>query len=141
VSARIVLDASIVMAWCFEDEASDYADAVLDALGARAEASVPAIWPLEVGNVLVTAERRGRITAADAGRFVDLLGRMPIRVVSDTPDRVLTRDVALAREHGLSVYDASYLQLAMREGAALATGDARLTAAAQRAGVRRWEMR
>ena len=62
-----VLDNSIVMSWCFEDEASAYADQVLDALHAD-EAIVPGIWPLEVANVMVVAERRKRLSKAETTR-------------------------------------------------------------------------
>jgi predicted nucleic acid-binding protein len=132
-----VLDASVVMAWCFEDEASAYADSALAEL-ARVEAIAPSVWPLEVGNVLVAAERRRRITATDAGRFAELLARLPIRIVPDAPDHVLGPVVALARDHGLSVYDASYLDLALREARPLASLDRRLLAAAAASGVPRW---
>ena len=65
---RFVLDNSIVMAWCFEDESDSFADAVLEQLQTKT-AIVPAIWPLEVGNVLLVAERRGRLSEADSARF------------------------------------------------------------------------
>ena len=129
-----VLDASVVMAWCFGDEEAPYADAVLESLSAR-EAVAPSVWPLEVGNVLVAGERRGRLSAASAARFLTLLAGLPIRVVEDSPDILLSQVLALAREHGLSTYDASYLSCAMRLGLPLATLDARLAAAAGRCGV------
>ena len=87
-----------------------------------------------MANVLVTAERRGRITAADAAGAVDLLERLPIRI--DSPHGgTLARCRAVAREYGLTAYDASYLELAFREGGELATFDERLAEAARRAGV------
>ena len=86
----------------------------------------------------MVAERRGRITAADSQRFVDLLARLPIRTVPDSPDRVLNGCVALARAQQLTVYDASYLDLAVREGAPIATLDERVREAAGRLGVALW---
>ena len=70
---RFVVDNSVVMAWCFGDESSKYTDAVLACLEAG-EAVVPAIWPLEVGNVLLVAERRGRLGKSDVARFLELRG-------------------------------------------------------------------
>lgn len=132
---RFVLDCSLTMAWCFQDEADEYADAILDAL-AKAEALVPSLWPFEVANVLLVAERRHRLTEAQSMRFVDLLAALPIRVDKDTGDHAWGTISSLAREHGLSSYDASYLDLSMRSGLALATADARLAKTARRVGAR-----
>ncbi|RME82058.1 MAG: PIN domain-containing protein [Caldilineae bacterium] len=134
MEGQFVLDASVTMAWCFEDEASAYADAVLDSL-THAKAVVPAVWPLEVGNVLAVAQRRGRIDQAGSVRFVTLLMQLPIMVEPETPQRVFGEILALAREHDLSSYDASYLDLAMRAGIPLATQDKGLQQAVARAGV------
>lgn len=122
------------MAWCFEDKASDNADAVLASL-AHVEAIVPAIWPLEVANVLLVAERRGRLSQADASRFVRLLQALPISIDTLTSDRALGVILDVGRDYGLSSYDASYLELAMREGLPLATLDSPLQQAAVTCGV------
>jgi len=135
MAERFVIDASVVLAWCFEDEASPYADAVLERL-AQAEALAPIIWPLEVGNALVVSERRGRITPAETVRFLNLLRQLPIIVEGETPPRMFGEILSLAREQGLSAYDAAYLDLAMRAGAPLATLDEALRQAARRCGVR-----
>jgi predicted nucleic acid-binding protein len=127
-----VLDASVTMAWCFEDEATPDTDAVLDRLGTD-EAAVPAIWPLEVANVLLIAERRGRVSEAQSSRFAGLLAQLPIHV-DDHPGDIAAL-AALGRRHELSSYDASYLALAQRLGAGLATLDRPLAGAAVRAGV------
>jgi predicted nucleic acid-binding protein len=123
------------MAWCFEDEPGDYADSVLASL-ADSEAIVPVIWPLEVANVLLVAERRGRLTQADATRFVRLLRMLPVVIDGETSDRALEAILDVGREYGLSSYDAAYLELAMREGLPLATQDDPLRRAAERCGVR-----
>jgi predicted nucleic acid-binding protein len=130
----LVLDASVNLAWVFEDEAGPYADTVLEAL-AEVEALVPAIWPLEVGNALLVAERRGRLNQADTSLFLALLGQLPITVEPQRPEQVLGEILALAREQGLSTYDAAYLHLAMRQGLPLATADKSLRQAAARIGV------
>ncbi len=129
-----VVDNSVVMAWCFEDETSRYADAVLDRL-AEATAFVPAIWPLEVGNVLLVAERKHLLSEADSARFIALLSELPIVVDQETPDRMIKEILALARKHHLSTYDASHLDLAMRKGLSIATRDKDLIAAAKRCRV------
>lgn len=130
----LVVDNSVVMAWCFVDEGREYADRILDKL-VTAEILVPAIWPLEVGNVLLVAERRKRLTRADSIRFLSLLDNLPITVEQETPDRMLKEIFSLAREYTLSTYDASYLDLAMRKGLPLATLDEALIKAARKSKV------
>ena len=135
MAERFVIDASVVMAWCFEDEAGPYADAVPERF-AQAEAPAPIIWPLEVGNALVVAERRGRITPAETVRFLSLLRQLPIIVEGETPSRIFGEILSLAREQDLSTYDAACLDLAMRAGLPLATQDDALRRAAARCGVK-----
>jgi predicted nucleic acid-binding protein len=127
-----VLGASVTLAWCFEDEATPHTDALLDRLAEDA-AITPSLWELEVVNVLLLAERRGRITESQTARFVTLLTQLPIHVGSAGAD--MGAVLAAGRHHGLAAYDAAYLVLAEREGIPLATLDAKLRAAAQAAGV------
>lgn len=127
-----ILDASVTMAWCFEDEATHETDSVLGQL-AEDEAHVPALWGYEVANVLVGAERRGRITESRSTRFLELLTALPIRIDTGAQDHNLL--LGVARTHELSAYDAAYLALAERLGLALATLDGRLGQAASAAGV------
>ena len=129
-----VLDCSVTMAWCFDDECDAYADAVLGGLG-HADAVVPASWPLEVANVLLVGERGKRLKKADSARFAELIRGLPVVVESLAGDTDLDRVLGLGREFGLSSYDASYLELAMRQGLALATRDKRLVRACKEAGV------
>ena len=135
---RFVVDNSVVMSWCFEDEGNSYAEAVLESLEAG-EAFVPAIWPLEVGNVLLVAERKKCLSQASAIRFLALLACLPITVEQETPERMLKEIISLAREYGLSTYDASYLDLAMRLDLPIATQDALLVKAAQKCKVPAYE--
>ena len=132
--SRFVLDCSVAMAWCFADEADAVADAVLERLSEDV-ALAPSIWLLEVANVLLVAERRGRINSADAARFLDLLSALPITIDETTRERAWGPIAGLGREHGLSSYDAAYLELAMREGVPLASRDAALRSAAEASGV------
>ncbi len=129
-----VIDASVVLAWCFEDEASDLADRVLDRLDGD-EAVAPAIWPLEVANALRTAERRGRIEMGDLARVRELLEALPIRVEPLDLRSALGEVMELARSLELSAYDAAYVALAARKGLGLATIDEPLRRACARAGV------
>ena len=129
MQADIVIDNSVVMAWCFEDESNQYADDVLDSLEYM-RAIVPSIWPLEVGNVLVVAERKGRLKRGDCLRFLELLSELPIEIEQESPERLMREIYMLARDAQLSTYDASYLDLAMRKGLPLATLDKALIGAA-----------
>ena len=130
----VVLDASATLPWCFGDELTPDGRALLQRVGSSF-AAVPAIWPLEVGNILAAAERKGRITAADIAEFVPLLDRLDIRPDGATAERGLKEILELARRESLSSYDAAYLDLAMREGLPLATRDEALADAARRCGV------
>lgn len=127
-----VVDTSVTMAWCFEDEATSSTDELLDRLRDE-EAHVPEVWRLEVTNVLLVAERRGRISEGQSRRFITLLERLPIRVTPSAGS--LTEALDVGRRHQLSAYDASYLELAERLGSPLATLDRRLTDACHAAGV------
>lgn len=129
-----VLDASVALSWCFEDEADAEGDALLHRL-ATGRATVPGIWPLEVTNVLLAAERRKRITPAESARFLVLLEALPIDVDAHTAARAPREILILARAHGLSSYDAAYLELAARSGLPIATRDRALRAAAQALGL------
>ena len=126
----LVVDASVTMSWCYPDEHSGYAYRVLEELELR-QGVVPGLWALEVANALLVGERRGRLSAADVSRFLELLKALSLTVDSQTPQRAFTGALPLARAHGLSVYDAAYLELAMREGLMLATLDRNLRKAAE----------
>ena len=130
----LVIDCSVTMAWCFEDEGRELADKVLDHL-TNTEAWVPSLWTFEVANVLLVAERCGRLTPADSTRFVALLSDLPILIDDSGHERALGPVLSTGRELGLSAYDATYLELAMRLGGAMATGDEKLRAACQESGV------
>lgn len=135
---NFVLDASVAVAWAFEDEREPYATAVLESLRVS-EALAPALWPLEVANALLTAERRQRISATDATRFVRILLTLPVVVAPVERTRVLDAVRHRARAHGLSAYDAAYLDAAVEHGVPLATLDRSLRAAAEAEGVGAFE--
>lgn len=126
-----VLDASIAGTWCLPDETDALADAAFAGI-ASGGAWVPALFWFEIRNLLLVNERRGRIDSGSIAQLLMRLDAMPIE--ADHEPR--SGDVLeLARTHGLSVYDAAYLELAQRRALPLATADRRLAAAARAAGV------
>lgn len=129
-----VLDCSVTMAWVFPDEASESTDALRDSL-IQESAIVPALWPIEVANVLLVAARRGRISEDDWPRICSGLEVLPIDIEPDSRGRVLHTVLPMARQHQLSVYDTMYLELAIRHRLPLATLDQKLMVAARKAGV------
>ena len=130
----VVLDASVALAWCFPDEASEYADEVLVALEG-CSLLVPAVWSLEITNAMLVGERAKRLRQSEILRFVDLLETLPLIQDTQSIGEQLSNILPLAREYGLSSYDAAYLELSMRHGAPLATLDGKLRNAAKKAGV------
>ena len=127
----VVLDASVALAWLLPDEASEAADALANRIADDA-AVVPAIWTLEIGNALLTAERRGRISRKERERCVDLLSAIPIAIDTPVPLAKLSDLAKLAADHELTMYDASYLLLARDRGLVLATIDQRMRKAASK---------
>jgi len=124
------------MSWCLIDETNSYANAVLNSFNTDgAEALTPQLWSLEVANVLLVAERRGRITQAQTTRVITLLQALPIVIDLQTAQRAMGDTLALGRSLNISAYDAAYLELAMREGLPLATIDERLAKVANSCGV------
>ena len=129
-----VLDASVAVVWHLEDEDSEYSERMLVRLNTEG-ALTPSIWPMELANVLLVAERRGRLLREKVTAALNLSLSLPISVQSVTTEALFNSIIDLARNEGLSVYDATYLDLAMREGLPLATLDTDLRAAAARVGV------
>jgi len=129
-----VIDASIALTWCFEDEASPETDAIFDLVRDQG-ALVPAHWCVEVGNVLRQAELRGRIAPEDVTARLALMASLRILTDTETSDRAWRETMSLARSERLTVYDAAYLELALRRGLPLATLDRDLIAAAARLGA------
>jgi predicted nucleic acid-binding protein len=132
--SALVVDASVALAWCFEDEASPATDAVLDQVKDEG-AIVPSLWHLELGNVLRSAERRGRTIQGGVVARLALMAQLPITIDAETAGRAWREILALARAERLTAYDAAYLELAVRRGLPLATKDEALLGAARRVGV------
>jgi predicted nucleic acid-binding protein len=131
-SVAFVVDASVSAAWFLPDEATDYTGAALHAT-ATCLVWVPMLWLPEMANLLRSAQRRRRITAAKRAELAAAAAGLRLQVCPE-PVGLLTLD-ALAAEHGLSAYDACYLELALRRRLPMATLDRDLRAAMQRSGV------
>ena len=131
--SALVLDCSVAVAWLLEDEGSPEAEAVLDSV-VTSGAVAPALWWAELRNVLVMNERRGRLTVAGTTRALAEIGALNVRL-DYSPESALV--LRLSRDHGLTVYDALYLELAIREQRPLATLDQKLRMAAEAEGVQR----
>ena len=132
---RLVLDASVALAWCFPDESTPGAERLLDSMAGGSTAIVPAIWPFEVANAMLTAERQKRLSMAQVTAALRNLALLPIAVAGVQPEFILGSVLAVARQSQLTAYDAAYLELALREALPLATFDDRLRRAARSAGV------
>ena len=130
----LVLDNSVALAWCFEDEQSPAIMALLDRVVERG-AVAPQLWPIEALNGLLTAQRRGRIDAEARAQMSSLLADLPIVLDDQTAGQLWTATARLAEQHQLSAYDATYLELAKRLNLPLATNDRALITAARVEGV------
>ncbi len=130
----LVLDGSVALAWCFADEVTPAIDAILLQVAA-AGAITPSLWRYEVANGLQMAVRRKRIDAAFRNSALANLAALDIRTDAESDAHLWAATVRLATEHGLTVYDAAYLELAQRRRVPLATLDGALARAAASAGV------
>ena len=130
----IVIDASVALAWCFPDEASEYADGVLVALEGSA-ILVPALWSVEITNAVLMAERHKRVKQPEIRRFVELLDALTVMMDSQSVTESVSNILPIAREYGLSAYDAAYLDVAVRHAVPLATLDSALQKAGRKAGI------
>ena len=133
--SEIVLDCSIAVSWCFEDEARPETDAILDVVKDQG-AIVPGLWHLEVANVFLQARKKGRMKATDIQPRLELLAKLPIKIDNETYLRAFGDIVQIADKESLTAYDAAYLELAIRTKLPLATKDKELASAANRAGVK-----
>ena len=125
----VVLDASLTLTWYFDDETTPATEAVLDRVS-EAGAVVPGLWRLEVANAFQSALRRKRISAEYRDESLTELAQLPITVDADTDTYAWTTTLRLAERFGLTIYDATYLELAQRRSLPLATLDKELREAA-----------
>jgi predicted nucleic acid-binding protein len=132
---RFVVDASIVLNWCFPDENAPLARTVAQMFKQGDTAIAPAFWPHEVLNALLVGERRKRISRALVGTFLADLATLPVQLELLPADEVFGQIEEISRGYGLTPYDAAYLQLAGVAGLPLATLDGDLIEACKRSGV------
>jgi len=125
----LVLDSSVTLAWVYADETTEPVRHVFDILS-REGAWVPGLWRLEVAHVLEIGVRRGRHSAAFRDAALDDLLLLPIQVDEETDGHAWGETLSLAERHGLTLYDAAYLDLALRKNVPLATLDQDLGRAA-----------
>lgn len=136
MSKPFVVDASVAVAWVHPAQATAETDAMLQAVADGAVIVVPALWPLEVANALLSLVRRNRLNAEERVKALAWLTALPVKIDHETAALGFTKLSALASEHTLSVYDAAYLELALRRKLPLGCKDGPLRAAAKQAGVR-----
>lgn len=129
-----VLDCSVTMAWCFEDEITEYSEDVFNSLK-ELKAIAPPLWSLEVANVLLFAQRKKRITKLTAIEFKDSLNLLPIQIDHNIGYRSLTSIMELAEETQLTIYDATYLELALHHDLPIATLDQDLKKTAKKLNI------
>lgn len=131
----LVIDGSTAIGFLLKDERGASSLKALDAIEDGVATFVPAHWSVEVANGLIMAERRKRASQADITEALALIAALPVECDDETAQRAVSDTAALARQYGLTIYDAAYLELAMRRGASLASTDAALCKAANAAGV------
>lgn len=133
---NFILDSSLTMAFVLADEATIETDKILDNLGQGGKAFAPALWRWEVGNVLLMAERRKRITAAESQHHLQLLQSLPVDLDENAWWEAWDATPRLARKHHLTLYDAAYLELAVRRGLPVGSLDTELRKAAKAEGLK-----
>jgi predicted nucleic acid-binding protein len=136
LSDGFVVDASVGFAWVYEAQATPETDHLLNELAAGAVAVVPAMWFLEVANVLLVAQRRHRLTAVQRRIALEKLGAMPLTVDDEASRHAFGKTSELAEKYGLTVYDAHYLEVALRWKLPLSSRDDPLRQAAKQCGVK-----
>ena len=132
MSEGFIADSSVGVAWAVNSQASQATDELLERVAAGALLVVPALWPFEIANSLLVLLRRKKILAEDRERALSALARLPLAVDDDGPRLAFGKISELAADHGLSVYDAAYLELAIRRKLPLASRDHALCKAAKK---------
>jgi predicted nucleic acid-binding protein len=131
---RLILDCSVMMAWALSEKEGAWMDRVVQQMLSQG-VSVPAMWSLEVVNVALDAVKKGRMTERHFQVLLTEIQSFPITVDRFTHERALSRIAVLAKRHGLTSYDAAYLELAIRQDGVLATLDQSLAKAARAEGI------
>lgn len=138
MTGAFIADASVAIGWVHPAQATRHTEAMLDAIADGATLEVPALWPLEVANALIVLVRRRKLTESERQAGLGWLRGLRLRLDHDMASLAFSRLSELAAVHHLSVYDAAYLELALRRKLVLGCKDGPLRAAAKRAGVSLW---
>jgi predicted nucleic acid-binding protein len=136
LKASFVVDASVGFAWVYPGQATPETDQLLNAVAAGAMVIVPALWYLEMANVLLIAQRRLRLTSVQRRVALEKLTAMQFTVDEEGARHAFGKTSELAEKYGLTIYDATYLELALRRSLPLATRDEALKTAAKQCGVK-----
>lgn len=136
MSASFIVDASVGFAWVYQGQATPETDQLLNEVAAGATVIVPALWFLEMSNVLLIAQRRHRLTAIQRKAAMEKLTAMQLTVDEEGSRNAFGKTSELAEKYGLTIYDATYLELALRRSLPLASRDEALTKAATRCGIK-----
>jgi predicted nucleic acid-binding protein len=138
MSEAFVADASVAIGWVHPAQATPRTEAMLEAIAGGATVEAPALWPLEVANALLVLVRRRKLSESERQTALGWLRGLRVRIDHESASLAMSRLSELAAVHGLSVYDAAYLELAQRRHLALGCQDGPLRKAARRAGVALW---
>ena len=136
MSASFIVDASVGFAWVYLGQATPETDHLLNEVAAGATVIVPALWFLEMSNVLLIAQRRHRLTATQRKAAMEKLTAMQFTVDEEGTRHAFGKTSELAEKHGLTIYDATYLELAVRRSLPLASRDEALKSAAKQCGLK-----
>jgi predicted nucleic acid-binding protein len=136
LSASFIVDASVGFAWVYQGQATPETDHLLNAVAAGASVIVPALWFLEMSNVLLMAQRRHRLTPAQRKAAMEKLTAMQLTVDEEGTRHAFGKTSELAEKYGLTLYDATYLELASRRSLPLASRDQTLRNAARQCGLK-----
>ena len=139
MTRSFVADASVAIAWVHPAQATSETEAMLDRLVAGDSLVVPALWPLEVANALTVLRRRRKLTPDEARNAIEIIRELPVVIDHEASAIAFTRLVDLASNYELTIYDATYIELAARRELPLASNDARMKQAAIRSGVDLWQ--
>jgi predicted nucleic acid-binding protein len=139
VKRSFVADASVAIAWVHPAQATAETDAMLDGLAAGDTLVVPALWPLEVANALTVLSRRRKLTTGETQLAIEMIRALPAVIDHEAAAIAFTKLAELASQRGLTIYDATYIELAMRKQLPLASNDAKMRQAAIGSGVELWQ--
>ena len=138
MTPAFIADASVAISWVHPSQATTHTAAMLDAIAGGATVEVPALWPLEVANALTVLTRRRKLTEDERQTALGWLRGLPLRVDHEMASLAFSRLSELASDHQLSIYDAAYLELALRRKLVLGCRDGPLREAAKECGVSLW---